>query len=317
MSCRASYNNTNSKLDTSLSVFCSRFRTLPVLALAGFVLVACGQPLTPLAPTPRPTRTPLPIVTAPAYPTDIATPLAEATLTPPPVTIEAGWEALATGMEIRVAWMWVSGIEGPTEIIILRIDPAYFDFRVHAALDAPKGVAEWQAVTGASALINGAFFEPGDTILGTLIEGGQAQGEPFEDHGGMLTIRDDTVDMRSLLESPLLPDEQFDYAISGRPMLLYPGGRAVDFDLSPEASRRTVVAQDRRGRILFLVNDNGAVSLYKMRDWLATTPELNITAAFNLDGGGSTGLSINMPNKTMLIDSWWAVASVLAIYPKD
>jgi exopolysaccharide biosynthesis protein len=213
--------------------------------------------------------------------------------------------------------MWVSGVQGPTPIMILRIDPDYFDFRVHADLEYPRGVAEWQAITGAAALINGAFFEPGDTILGLLVADGAAQGEPFERHGGILTINNDAVAIRSILKQPLEPGEQFENAISGRPMLLYPGGLPVDFDLSPEASRRTVVAQDREGRILFIVNETGTVTLYRMRDWLATSPELNLTTAFNLDGGGSTGLSINMPTKNLLVDSWWGVASALAVYPKQ
>ena len=269
----------------------------------------------PLGPTPRPTRTPLPPGTP--YPTENSTPLPEATVTPPEVTLQAGWESIATGLQTRTAWMWVSGVNGPTEIHILRIDPTYFELRVHADLNNPATVSGWEDRTGAVALINGAFFEPGKTILGLLIQDGQVQGRPFDRHGGMLTVEQGAVRVRSILKSPLEPDESPDQAISGRPMLLYSGGLPADFNLSPEASRRTVVAQDRSGRVLFIVNDSGTVSLYQMRDWLATSPEFNIDTAFNLDGGGSTGMAINMPGRSALIDSWWAVASVLAVYPRQ
>jgi uncharacterized protein YigE (DUF2233 family) len=218
-------------------------------------------------------------------------------------------------MELRTGSIWISSRS--VQITILRIDPAHYDFRVHADLEHPVGVAEWQVKTGATALINGAFFEPGETILGLLVEQGLPQGEPFESHGGMLTVGMEGVRVRSILAEPLQAGEQFEYLISGRPMLLYDGGIPAEFNLSPEASRRTVIAQDRQGRILFIVNDYGAVSLYTMRDWLATMPELNVSVAFNLDGGGSTGLSISVPTHPVLIDSWWAVASVVAVYPKQ
>jgi exopolysaccharide biosynthesis protein len=284
-----------------------------------FVLIGCGvSSIVPSGPTPRPTRTPF---SAPLLPpetfTSEQTLVPEITLSPPAVTLELGWESLAPGLDLRVASMWVSGVSGPVEITMLRIDPSVLDIRTHYGLDNTATVKGWHERTGALAVINGAFFEPRITVLGLLVEDGISYGLPFEDHGGMLSIKGDAAEVRSLVDAPIQPGEEFDYAIQGRPMLLMDAGQPANFDLSPEASRRTIIAQDWEGRVIFMVNDYGAISLYKMRDWLATTPELNIVRAFNLDGGGSTGMAFDVNGRTLLIDSWWPVATAVAVYPKE
>jgi uncharacterized protein YigE (DUF2233 family) len=222
---------------------------------------------------------------------------------------------LGPGLDLRIGSVWLEGISNAVDIIIIRVNPDYFDIRTHYALYDSATVAGWHERTNAVVLVNGAFFEPGETVLGTFVEDGVTYGVPFVGHGGMLTVVGDEVNIRSLARQPIQPDEQFDYAIQGRPMLLHPGGRMADFDLSAEASRRTVLAQDRDGNILFIVSDFGALSLYALQEWLATSPELNLDAAFNLDGG-STGLALEVGERSLLIDSWWEVATAVAVYPK-
>jgi len=277
-------------------------------------LLACAPFSATAAPTPRPTRTPLP--TLAPIPLGTLDPSGAATPSPPPVMPQPGWEQLAPGLELRVAWMWVSGVSGPVEITLVRINPAYYDLRVHYALDEPATVAHWSERTGAAVLINGAFFEPGETVIGLVVEGGEPHGESLPSFGGMLSVSGGEVRVRSLRHNPVQPGETFDYAVQGRPTLLEEGGIPASFNFQPEASRRTAVAQDREGNILFIVNDFGAVSLYALRDWLATTPDLNLNVAFNLDGGGSTGLAIRVGDRVQVIDSWWPVATAVAAYPK-
>ncbi len=293
---------------------------------AAFLLAGCVPLLVaaPSGPTPRPTRTPLPWVTAgPSTPgppgavtADHATASSPPPEGPPDVILQPGWEVLAPGLELRTAWMWIGSLPDPVEITIIRINPAYYNIRTHYALADPATVADWHARTQAAVLVNGAFFEPNDRVLGLFVEDGQAYSHSFYGHGGMLSVAGDEVLVRSLAYDPVRVDEQFDYAVQGRPMLLHPGGLMADFDLSAEASRRTAIAQDRDGNILFIVNDYGAVSLYALREWLAASPELNLNAAFNLDGGGSTGLALQVGDRSILINSWWGVATAVAAYPK-
>jgi exopolysaccharide biosynthesis protein len=272
--------------------------------------LACNVPAfrPRVLPTPRPTRTPLP----PPNPTPSPTP-AQSTPTPlPPST----WERLMPGMEIRSEWIVVSGVGTPIEMTIVRVDPALFDLKVHYNSGDIARVSEWQARTGAVFVVNGGFFQTTKETLGLIVTDGQPYGASFESHGGMLSVSEGGVYIRSLAQFPYLPGESLEEAVQGRPMLLYPGRFPVQFTLSNELSRRTAVGQDSQGRLLFIVNDYGALSLYALRDWLVDDDELDVWAAFNLDGGGSTGMALQVDGRSLLIDSWSLVPSVVALYPR-
>ena len=220
------------------------------------------------------------------------------------------------GLELREMQVIVEGVSRPVVVTLARIDPTRFEFRVHYTPDAPATIAEWQARTGATLLINGGFFMTDDRALGLVVVDGESSGVSFDGHGGMLSVTGEEVSIRSLEQFPYRPAEPLDQAVQGRPMLLYPGGIPAEFDLSADLSRRTAVAQDGEGRILFLVNDYGALSLYDLRDWMAAAAELDLTVALNLDGGGSTGFALIAGGRSVLIDSWSAVPDVVALYPK-
>jgi uncharacterized protein YigE (DUF2233 family) len=132
----------------------------------------------------------------------------------------------------------------------------------------------------------------------------------------MFSVSGDTVSVRSLAQFPVDPSQHFDQALQGRPMLLYPGRFPVGFELDASPGRRTAIAQDQQGRVIFITVDESKVSLYRLRDWLAETTEVDFFVAFNLDGGGSTGLALQAGGQSILIDSEWGVATVLAAYPR-
>jgi uncharacterized protein YigE (DUF2233 family) len=76
-------------------------------------------------------------------------------------------------------------------------------------------------------------------------------------------------------------------------------------------ARRTVVAQDRRGRILILVAPRGALSLHELARFLVES-DLDLDAALNLDGGFSTGLWVRAYDESVEIDSLVPVPSVIS-----
>jgi exopolysaccharide biosynthesis protein len=79
-------------------------------------------------------------------------------------------------------------------------------------------------------------------------------------------------------------------------MLVLPGG-GLGFGAEREshaAARRTVIAQDRYGRILFIVAPQGYFTLHQLSLYL-TESNLNLDIAINLDGGGSTGILVANP----------------------
>ena len=75
-------------------------------------------------------------------------------------------------------------------------------------------------------------------------------------------------------------------------------------------ARRTVVAQDYQGRILFIVAPRGYLSLHELARFLAES-DLDLDVALNLDGGASTGLWLRTDEMSVESDSLIPVPSVI------
>jgi hypothetical protein len=104
-------------------------------------------------------------------------------------------------------------------------------------------------------------------------------------------------------------------ALQSFPMLVLPGG-GLGFGAEREnhvAARRTVIAQDRRGRILFMVAPQGYFTLHQLSRYL-TNSNLNLDIAVNLDGGGSTGILVANPLE--VIPSTRPLPFVILVYPR-
>jgi uncharacterized protein YigE (DUF2233 family) len=80
-------------------------------------------------------------------------------------------------------------------------------------------------------------------------------------------------------------------------------------------SRRTIVGQDRAGRII-LITTNSLIGmrLADLGAYLAST-DLDLLNALNLDGGGSTMMVIKT-GAPQLVPSFDPVPAVLAVYPR-
>lgn len=282
-------------------------RFVSILSLA-LLLSACNMPAGPFGAAPAATRTPLPEAAAPVTPS----------LLPPSATPAPEWEELLPGFELRTMQLWIEGQAAPADVTVIRIDPARAAIRIHYSPGNPVDVSGWQQRLGALLVVNGGFFQTNNQTNGLLFVDGQRYGKTFDRHGGMLAVSGSTVNIRALAQYPYKSDEFFDQAVQGRPMILYPGGFPVQFDdVAADYSRRTAVAQDTQGRILFVVIDRGIVSLYQLRDWMAGQTDLGLFAAFNLDGGYSTGLELNAGGKSLSIKSRAKIPGVIAVYPKQ
>jgi exopolysaccharide biosynthesis protein len=98
------------------------------------------------------------------------------------------------------------------------------------------------------------------------------------------------------------------------PVLVAHGEPAFTNTRGDGLSRRTVIAVDDDGYVLWIVSSSLiGLRLTELSAYLPTA-NLGIVDAFNLDGGGSTLLYIAPDDTT--IPSFDAVPAVLAIYPK-
>ena len=182
----------------------------------------------------------------------------------------------------------------------------------------PKSLETWQKETNAALVVNGGYFSIENERYfadGLTIINGEATGRTFDGFGGMLAIQKSGAELRWLVEKPYDSHEGLQAALQSFPILVKPGGE-LGFGAEREnmaRARRTVIAQDKQERILFIVAPQGYFTLHQLSVYL-TQSDLNLDIALNLDGGGSTGLLVANPHE--LIPSKVLLPFVILVYPR-
>jgi hypothetical protein len=214
---------------------------------------------------------------------------------------DTGWSLLQPGLERRVIQIYNDQNQRVEALYIWRLDQNYF--RMDVAYDErPKSLETWQKETNAALVVNSGYYSiVGERYFpdGLTISKGETFGRGFRD-GGMLAIKETGAELRWLAEEPYDPLESLQAALQSFPILVRPGGR---LGFGPERenhaqARRTVIAQDRDGRILFIVAPGGYFTLHRLSVYL-TGSDLSLEIAVNLDGGGSTGILVADPLETI------------------
>ena len=194
------------------------------------------------------------------------------------------WSQVSPGIEMRYEH-WKSA--GPDEdtVTISRFDLQHFHISVNYQPDNPLSLAAWQKQTGAIAVFNGGYFDQHDQTTSLVIANGQSYGTSYPDFGGLFAVdAQGNVILRSLNQQPYDPNtEQLQQATESSPMLVVDGKR-TQFDANASSSRRTVVALDTQGRLLFIVSPGGTFTLDEIADAVSSS-DLHIQTALNLDGG--------------------------------
>ncbi len=262
-----------------------------ILVLAGCTLVVAPENNAPAAP-----------------PTQAAAPA-----TRPIEARPDGWRTVAPGIEQRT--MAVEGALG-FDAHLVRLDPAQVAFRVHYSPGTPRSLDDWQAaLPQASVIVNAAFFDESGRALGLLVSDGQVTGQSFAGFGGMFQVDASGARVRSLVTEPY-QGERLEQAIQAFPMLLEVGGvLAPSGDGFDQRNRRTVIAQDRAGRVIFAVIPYGLVSFSDLQQWLVAS-DLDLQIAFALDGGRSTGMVVRTPDGETVHPALDRLPSVIAAYPR-
>lgn len=245
---------------------------LLLLALLALALTACQRAFQ--TPTVVPTASPAP------------TP----TLASTSIPADSGWETIRPGIEKRVlnlvdeeSGRWLENVT------VLRLEPDAFLFGVAYRPSAPQSLEVWQAQTDALLVVNGGFYTEAYVATGLIISDGVASGVSYQGFGGMFVVAESGPAVRSLREIPYDPAEPLRAALQSFPLLLAPGGRPAFLEEDGQQARRTVVAQDENGRLLFLVAGRSHFTLHQLSHYLAVS-DLELDVALNLDGGPSSGL---------------------------
>ncbi len=214
------------------------------------------------------------------------------------LTPDTGWVTLHPGLERRLINLFDPSGVRREYLYILRLDPRQYSLDV-AYNPRPRSLAAWQAQTGALAVVNGGYYrvENGAYLPdGLIVADGKAYGQSYGDYAGMLAVSSRRVELRWLQQRPYDAGEPLLAALQSFPLLVKPGG-VLGFPAQAEDhqhARRTVIAQDKAGRILLILAPRGSFTLYQIGRYL-TDSDLGLNIAMNLDGGPSTGLLLADP----------------------
>ena len=229
-----------------------------------------------------------------------------------PNTPDSDWRELLPGLEQRT----LDSQDGaPAEITALRIDPTLFTFRAHYQAGNPYSLTEWRTVTeSAVGFVNANFFDPQYRAQGLLIVDGQFISQSFQNRGGWFGLLDDQPFIRSTTQQPYA-GEAVTQAVQAFPMLVLDGAQAYTSTAPDRITRRTAIGQDAQGRIILLATPGFGTTLRELSAYLAES-DLNLVNAFNLDGGGSTMMSVTAGNAVYTLGAFDRVPTILAVYPR-
>ena len=240
------------------------------------------------------------------------TPTVLVSLTPTPIP-DTGWELLQPGLERRIIRLMDEGGRPLERLYLVRLEPDLYRVTIAYRPGEARSLAAWQAETGALLLVNGGFFTEEMLATGRIAVDGSTSGTSYVGFGGMLAITADFVEIRSLVEQPYDPQEPLQYALQSFPMLVKPGGKVGFPEEDGVPGRRTVVAIDENGRLLFILAPNGTFTLHELSRYLVES-DLELEVAMNLDGGTSTGLRLANPPEE--VPAFVPLPVIIAVYPR-
>jgi uncharacterized protein YigE (DUF2233 family) len=206
---------------------------------------------------------------------------------------DTGWQAVGHGIEMRRMRVALEGHVTLANISVVRFDPNLVRFSVGYDFQQPRSLNEWKQDRSALAVINGGFFAADYQSTALVVSNGLPSGQSYVGRGGMFAVAGDgSLVLRSLADYPYSEEEPLSEALQSWPMLVKNSGQPTYSDEEDtERDRRSVVARDRAGRVLFFVCSSNSFSLPTLSAWLAAS-DLEIDSALNLDGGSSTGLHL-------------------------
>lgn len=292
---------------TSVDQCCLRGQVLRwVGLLCCTLLVACG-PVEQLGSALQPTSLPLPTL----MPTGTAALPPTSTPTGPQ---DSGWLPAAPGVELRRISVLVA--DQLALITVVRLDPQQVRFAVGYRPEDPPTLSAWADETGALAVLNGGFFDTNNETVSLIIRSGQLVGESYVGRGGMFAVAaDGRILLRALSDTPYDPNEALVEALQGWPLLVRPGGvRAYSYE-DGQRARRSAIALDRSGHVLLIATATSSFTLAELSSWLSAA-DLDIEAAFNLDGGASTGLLLRSNRLSERVEAFVTLPIVLLVLPR-
>jgi hypothetical protein len=218
------------------------------------------------------------------------------------------WQRLAPDLEMRVFQAPAStSLSGEVQIVALRTLPSRLRVLRGDTLDS----IEWRRKEKVRAVINGGYFGEDGKSLGLRVSDGRRFGSLHPANWGVFFIEDGKA---KVLHTRDFQKEHhttrgITQAVQCGPRLVV-NGRTTD--LKPQTARRTAIGIQRDGRVIIAICD-GVLSFQEWAQLWARRDGLNCRDALNLDGGGSTQISLKTTKKSLEVSGSWPVPDAIAI----
>jgi hypothetical protein len=176
-------------------------------------------------------------------------------------------------------------------VAALRLDPARVRLRVrHYSIlpeSRPPNIVEWQRKTQALAVFNAGQYYEDFSYMGLLVCDGRVISRALHrGYQAALVAAPDSgapaARVLDLAREPLDPDHP-GWSEVAQSFMLFDRTGAIRVRKSDHIANRTVVAEDRRGRLLVITSE-GAYTLSDFAELLKSAP-LEISLAMCMDGG--------------------------------
>ena len=208
------------------------------------------------------------------------------------------WRALAPGVEFGTMRGEPFCRRGSAEIGLLRLDPARARLEVRHYSQEPErtplDIVEWQRRTRALAVFNAGQYYPDYSYMGLLVCGGERVSPRSHPQFGAALVAGPegggrTARVLDLEREPLDP-AALRWRHVAQSFMLFDEGGQPRVRRSDRVANRTVVAEDRRGRLVVAASEGG-YTLWEFAGLLQHAP-LNLSHAMSMDGGEEAELLV-------------------------
>ena len=211
------------------------------------------------------------------------------------------WQKITPGVETRTLHAPVS--EGAIAVFAIRTDPSRIQILAGATNDADG----WRKRSGAMAVINGGFFDAKGKTLGLRVSNGERLTSKHAADWGVFVIQRGRAHIVHTRDYKL--GRGVTQAVQCGPRLVVKGDVVK---LKRQYARRTGIGIQSNGKVVLAIADR-PLSLGAWAQMWAAKDGLNCRDALNLDGGGSTQLSLRAKNKALDVGGSWPVPDVVVV----
>ena len=213
------------------------------------------------------------------------------------------WRTLAPGAEFTTLRGEPFARRGPASIGVLRLDPARVELKVRHYTDTPAlepmVATAWLAETGGFAVFNAGQYYRDMSYMGVLVGGGDTlSSRPHATFQGLLVAEPDSgapaahvLDLRDAGDSARATARAWKEIAQS--FMLFDRSGTVRVRRSDLVSNRTIVAEDRHGRVLVIVTEGG-YTLWELARVLMDS-HLELALAMSMDGGFESVLCVQAP----------------------